>query len=185
LETPGRDLEQLALLGHREAWDALIARHTPRVVLALLAIGLPATRARELAGDAWMRLVEQQRRGRIQRLELPGLAIAQARFLALEGNRAEAASHPSLPLDVAESVADPHPTPEDRLLSSEQLGRARDVLATCSRSHERVFRLVYGPRGMSQADVARQLNLSVERVRHILMELRKKLRSAIEEDVDG
>ncbi|MGD0528051.1 MAG: hypothetical protein ABSE49_23155, partial [Polyangiaceae bacterium] len=70
-----------ALRGDGEAWSALVQRHNHRVVVALLARGVRVDKAKDIAQEAWMRLVEQQRQGRLERLQLPGLAIAQATFL--------------------------------------------------------------------------------------------------------
>jgi RNA polymerase sigma factor (sigma-70 family) len=183
LGRPVSELEAEALRGSREAWDLLIVRHTPRVVLSLLAMRFSAARAREVTADAWTRLVDQQRRGRIDVLELPGLAIAQARFLALEERRTQrAASSAQSPIEAAVSVPDPSPSPEDRVLSAQQLERAQRALSACSDVHQRVFRMVYGGNAMTQTAVAGALDLSVERVRHILTEVRKKLRAIVEEE---
>src|SRR5689334_22497165 len=81
------DLARRALTGDESAWGALVQRHNHRVVLSLLAAGAPIERAKELAQEAWLRLVEQQRAGRLERIELPGLAMRQARYLWLEDVR--------------------------------------------------------------------------------------------------
>ncbi len=49
-------------------------------------------RAKDIAQEAWIRLVEQQRLGRLERLVLPGLAITQASYLAMEAARRDAAA---------------------------------------------------------------------------------------------
>lgn len=64
-------------------WDAAIRQHDRRVYLSVLALGLSADRAREISQATWTRLIEQHGRGALAKLELPGLAIRQARFLAL------------------------------------------------------------------------------------------------------
>src|SRR5579883_1781036 len=79
-----------AMTGDRDAWNALVQRHNHRVVVALLARGVRIDRAKDIAQEAWMRLVEQQRAGRLTHLQLPGLAIAQAAFLSLEAARRDA-----------------------------------------------------------------------------------------------
>lgn len=180
-----------ALRGHRGAWDVLITRHNHRVVVSLLARGLPIDRAKELAHDAWARLIEQQREGRLSHLSLPGLAITQASFLALDEGRRRAAQHRASgaragddALAAAAELPDPAPGAEERLLSKEQLLRAQDALSRCSPSAQRVFRLLYENPSMGHAQAAQQVGLSLQRVRQILCEVRKKLRVAIEEDVD-
>jgi RNA polymerase sigma factor (sigma-70 family) len=173
-----------ALRGDGEAWSALVARHNHRVVVALLARGLRVDRAKDVAQEAWMRLVEQQRQGRLERLQLPGLAITQATFLALESARREANVRRHDPIDepaIAAALADPNADAEARLVTEERVERAVEVLATCSGSAKKVFRLAYGGDGLSHAEVAERVGLSLQRVRQILCEVRAKLREALDE----
>jgi RNA polymerase sigma-70 factor (ECF subfamily) len=179
-----------ALAGDMAAWNALVQRHNHRVVVSLLGRGMGLDRAKDVAQDAWMRLIEQQREGRLKTLQLPGLAIVQAGFLALETVRRETRHETSWrrhePIDArpeAGEVPDPAIDAEARLLSNEQLARAEAVLARCSPSARKVFRLVYGnDGGMSHAEVADVVGLSVQRVRQIVCEVRKLLRAAVEGD---
>jgi RNA polymerase sigma-70 factor (ECF subfamily) len=172
-----RDLAEEALQGQSDAWQALIRQHNQRVILSLLAAGAPPARARELAHDAWSRLVEQQRLGRLPRLELPGLVIRQARYLWLDETRRRAGEGES----VLQELPDPAPTAEERYLTRDQLARAAARLAGLSESAQRVFRLVYENPAMSHADAAAELGLSVQRVRQTLCEVRKQLRATLEE----
>jgi RNA polymerase sigma-70 factor (ECF subfamily) len=177
-------LAEQALRGDREAWGELVARHDHRVIVALLARGIRLDQARELAHQAWIRLIDQQRAGRLERLELPGLAIRQAVFLALDAaRRRELAAH-SLDHAAARAVHDAAASAEDRLIRREQLQRAQAELARCSPSARRLFALLYRNPGMRHAEAARQLGLSVQRVRQILCEVRARLRAAIEEASD-
>ncbi len=135
-------------------------------------------RAKDIAQDAWLRLVEQQREGRLSHLQLPGLANTPARFVFLEwvrrGRRAE-------PLDDAsEQVIDPRANAEATLLTEERFARAEKVLARCSPSARNVFKLVYGGEGLDHAEVATRLGLSLQRVRQIICEVRKQLRDSFE-----
>src|SRR5512134_3705629 len=66
-----------------ELWDDAIRRHDRRVYLSVLALGLPPDRAREIVQATWTRLMEQHAAGALTALDFPGLAIRQARFLAL------------------------------------------------------------------------------------------------------
>jgi len=170
-----------ALSGDREAWAALVARHGHRVVVSLLARGLPLERARELAQETWLRLMEQQRLGKLRELELPGLAIRQASFLALDEGRRTAARAAHEHADPDAHRTAPGPTPEQQLLGRQQLERARVALGACSPSAQRVFTLVYEHPDRPHADVAAEVGLSLQRVRQILCEVRSKLRRAIEE----
>jgi RNA polymerase sigma factor (sigma-70 family) len=164
-------------------WSALIAQHDHRVVLSLLARGVRLDRARELAHDTWSRLYEQHARGRLRRLELPGLAITQAAFLAAEDAR-RTSQRKSTPLELAPelaALADPGMSAEDRLLSRELLARASEALDSCSTRAQAVFTLAYENPDTPQADLAQKFGLSLQRVRQILCEVRAKIRAAIEE----
>jgi RNA polymerase sigma-70 factor (ECF subfamily) len=170
----------LALEGRSDAWDVLIARHDRRVLLALVARGVRVDRAKELSQEAWTRLIAQQRRGKLTRLELPGLAIAQANYLALD----EARRRKDVPLDEAPDVLeveDPAPNIEARLTSRSALDRARAELDRCPPMSRRVFELVYDEPGVPHAEAAREVGLSVQRVRQIVCEVRARLRVAIGE----
>jgi len=172
-----------ALRGEREAWSALVQRHNHRVVVALLARGVRVDKAKDLAQEAWMRLVEQQRQGRLERLQLPGLAIAQATFLWLEFARRETAARRHETIDepaIAAVLADPRADAESRLVTEERVECAVEVLSSCSDSARKVFRLAYGGDGLSHAEVAERVGLSLQRVRQILCEVRAKLRTALE-----
>ena len=174
---------EAALGGDAEAWSALVARHNQRVVVSLLARGVRVDRAKDIAQEAWISLVEQQRQGRLARLQLPGLAIAQAHFLALEAQRRDAAARRHDPIDepsIAAVLAAPGCDAEARLLTEERVTRAVDVLSGCSSSAKKVFRLAYGGEGLSHAEVAQRVGLSLQRVRQILCEVRAKLRAALE-----
>src|SRR5688500_4188567 len=93
VDDPARDgvdhaaLVRAALAGDPGGRAGLIERHNHRVVVSLLARGLPIDRARELAQETWLRLMESQRAGRLTSLNLPGLAIVQAGFLASNERR--------------------------------------------------------------------------------------------------
>ena len=154
--------------------------------------GVRIDRAKDLAQEAWIRLVEQQRAGRLVELKLPGLAIAQAAFLSLEAARRDGVRGGE-PMSIhghgderdergcpAIDIADPAADAEARLLTSERVACADKVLAGCSPSARAVFRLAYGGDGLSHADVAAQVGLSLQRVRQILCEVRAKLRDALE-----
>jgi RNA polymerase sigma factor (sigma-70 family) len=180
-----RSLCALALTGDAAAWNALIARHDHRIVVSLLARGVRIDRARDLAQEAWIRLVEQQRAGRLTHLHLPGLAIAQAAFLSLEAARRDGSRGQPVPLDgdagrIATDLVDPAADAEARLLTSERVERAERVLATFAPNARDVFCLTYGGDGLSHADVAKRVGLSLQRVRQILCEVRKELRASLE-----
>ncbi|TMQ11331.1 MAG: hypothetical protein E6J91_23460 [Deltaproteobacteria bacterium] len=112
-----------------DVWDDAIRRHDRRIYLSVLALGIGPERAREIAQAAWTRLIEQHQRGALDEIELPGLAIRQARFLAfneLARNRVENR--------VLAAVPDPPSEPDvERVVGSRQeIERVLAALATCS-----------------------------------------------------
>ena len=180
-----RTLCERALNGDGGAWNALIHKHNHRVVVSLLARGVRIDRAKDIAQETWIRLIEQQRAGRLAALVLPGLAVAQAAFFSLEHARRDGARYAPVPLETtreAVDLVDPAADAETRLVTGERLERAEQVLAGCSRSARAVFQHAYGGEGLSHAQVAEKVGLSVQRVRQILCEVRKELRTALEGD---
>ena len=179
------ELAQRALNGERAAWEVLISRYHHRVVVSLLARGVRADRAQEIAQETWVRLIHQQQKGLLPELRLPNLALTQAAFLAAdEGRRArrESVAGSVEELPEAHQPVDPSVSAERRLLSEEQLARAQTALKQCSTSAQRVFQLACDGQELPHAEVAARVGLSVQRVRQILCEVRKKLRSALEEE---
>lgn len=149
-----------------------------QVVLSLLALGVRADKAEELAQATWQRLLEKQRNGRLDEMDLPGLAIKQARFLALDDFRRAKKRHANpIDLDLADPSQDVHAT----VVARGELKRVAEILSGCSPTARSVFRLFYVEGAKSAADVARQLDLSVQRVRQILCEVRKTLRAGVKE----
>lgn len=171
--------EELARRGDRVAWERLIARHQHRVVVALVAQGLAPHAARDFAQDAWARLIAQADAQQLPRLELPGLAIRQALFLARSAHRRDGEVHAG-PDEVA---APPSPSAEALYVSREQLARTHAALSRMHLNARRVFECLYGDPPKSQAETAALLGLSLQRVRQILCEVRKELRATLEGDV--
>jgi RNA polymerase sigma factor (sigma-70 family) len=178
----GRDPLLLgALAGHDGAWTALIRQHERRVVASLLALGVPLERALEISQETWTRLIERQRAGALDRLELPGLAIAQARFIALDERRS-ARVRRAMDGDAQELLAglpDDGATPEERAATREEIARADRVLATCSPTAQKLFRLLHQEPPLSQAQAAKEVGLSLQRTRQIVCMVRKKLRAEL------
>jgi RNA polymerase sigma-70 factor (ECF subfamily) len=157
-------------------WEQAIRQHGRRVLVSLLALGVRYDRAEELAQATWARLIEAEREGRLERVTLPGLALAQARFLAQNQQRSDAVVQRHVaPVDGPVAL-----DPEQRLLGKEQLERALAVVTASSESAQRLFRLLYRDPSLSHADAADKLGLSVQRVRQILCELRKRVRGAMQ-----
>jgi RNA polymerase sigma factor (sigma-70 family) len=176
--TGADDLTGAALSGDAAAWSALIARHGHKVLVALLARGVPLERAREVTQETWLRLMERQRQGRLTELSLPGLAIVQAGFLASNERRRSGRQLPA--------AAAPEPatgrTGEDEVLGKERVRRMARALDACPAGARRVFELVYDHPELGYAEVAARVGLSVQRVKQIVFEVRKRLRAALDED---
>ena len=168
--------------GEREAWSALIALHGRKVVVAMLAKGAPMPQAQELAHEAWVRLMDQQRLGRLRELVLPGLAVAQASLLLLEERRRHsnlARTHGS-ELELL-GLSHDGPSAEAHTLGREELRRTLDAVERCTPAEKRVFNMLYGnDPAQSHGEAAERLGLSVQRVRQLLFEVRRKLKRALE-----
>lgn len=162
-----------------DLWDDAVRRHDRRVYLSVLALGLPPERAREITQAAWTRLIEQHQRGALGEIELPGLAIRQARFLAFnELSRTRVENR------VLAAVPDPPAAPDtERVVGSRQeIERVLAALATCSPTARKVFRLVYATPGGTASQAAKEVGLSLQRVRQILCETRRHIRRALAEE---
>lgn len=184
------DLAEQALSGSEAAWDEVLRRHRHHVVVALLARGVPLEDAEDLAQEAWTRLIEQARSGRLERLSLPWLAIAQAGWLALEASRTKArhAAIAGAPVSLethpdALEVKDQSLDPAEQTLQRDRVRVIEQELARCSKRAQDIFHAVYGSDAKSHADVAKELGMSVQRVRQTLCEVRARLRRAMDERV--
>jgi RNA polymerase sigma-70 factor (ECF subfamily) len=173
-----RTLCDHALRGDIAAWNALVQKHNHRVVVSLLARGVHVDRAKDIAQEAWMRLIEQQKLGKLSHLSLPGLAVTQASYLALEAAR-RAKRNEAVALS-PDDFADPSANAEAQLLTAERVAHAQEILARCSPSAKAVFKLAYSGEGLSHAEIAERVGLSLQRVRQIICEVRKELRGAFE-----
>lgn len=168
--------EAAARTGDRAAWTELIARHNRRVLLSLLAHGVLPAQAKEMAQEAWLRLITQADARKLDRLELPGLAIRQALFLARSEARKPGQSVEAL--DAAPEASTE--SPEALYFSRERLQKAHERLQDLAPSARAVFERLYGDPQLSHAEVAARVGLSVQRVRQIVCEVRKVLRAELE-----
>jgi RNA polymerase sigma factor (sigma-70 family) len=159
----------------RVAWEQEIARHGQRVVVALVARRIPPHQARDLAQEAWTRLMERE--ASLTRVELPGLVIQQALFLARDEARAER-RRDALPPDPIPLV---EAGPEPRYLSAEALSKARGVIASLPARSRQIFEQCCEHPEVPHAEAAERLGVSVQHVRQTLYEVRKRLREQLEE----
>jgi RNA polymerase sigma-70 factor (ECF subfamily) len=134
-----------------------------------------------------MRLMAQQRAGQLRTLELPGLAIAQVRWLAREARRTWARRASIAPTVAATGpeteVADPceDNDPTARAEQDDRARRVRLALAACPQRMQQVMLAVYGSDPRTHAEVARELGLSVQRVRQTVCEARARIRRTLAE----
>jgi RNA polymerase sigma factor (sigma-70 family) len=173
--------------GSDEAWSEIARRYTHRVVVSLLARGITLESAEDLAQETWIRLIQRQREGRLQEMRLPGLAIAQAAWLARESQRTQRRHEallgsPRVPGEGVEGDELPsgEAGPEQLVIDRQRLAIVTGELMRCSPRSRQVFSAVYGSGGVSHAEIARQLGLSVQRVRQIVCEVRAQMRRALE-----
>ncbi len=158
-------------------WDEKMRQHGRRVIVALLARGVPPERAKELAQEAWLRVIQAYRRGRLPELQLPGVVIAQANYLALDDRRRSERRFAHDPLDTLE--ADSHGDGrelETQVAARQQLRIIQSVIERAHPNARRVFERLYGGGAPSAAEIAEELGLSVQRVRQIACELRQRIR---------
>jgi RNA polymerase sigma-70 factor (ECF subfamily) len=165
-------------------WPQLIELHSHAVVLSLLARGVRLSRARELTHETWARLFEQHQAGLIHRLELPGLAIRQAGFLALrEGRRWK--TEPLSEVPEACALTDLGPSAEARVEGRQQLELAQAALATLGPRAREIFTVAVEHPEVSQSSLAEGLGLSLQRFRQTLCEVRARLRAALDDRGGG
>lgn len=178
VQRPAADRARPAVLD----WDEQMRQHGRKVVVALVARGVPVERAKELAQEAWIRVIQNHRAGRLVELRIPGVVIAQADFLARDdrrrsGRRSLHAVEPPAGID---PDANPAPTDlEQRLVARQQLRKIAAVVERASPNARRVFFMMYGGNARPAAEIAAELGLSVQRVRQIACELRKRIRQEL------
>jgi RNA polymerase sigma-70 factor (ECF subfamily) len=164
-------------------WDGVIRLFNHRVLVSVLALGVPLDLAEDLCQRTWVRLMELHAEGRLVEVRLPGLAITQARFLALSYLRRESERNQAVDLfGPFHDLQARDPDPEATLLAREQIARAIAVLESCSESARNVFFQTYADPPPSHTVVAARVGLSVQRVRQILCEVRQKMKRAMEDE---
>lgn len=161
-------------------WDSEMRRHGQRVVVSLLARGLRPARAKELAQEAWMRVIENHRGGRLTELKLPGVVITQANFLVLDERRRNEQRYPHDAWGEDATAPPGPPGLEQQVFAREQLRTIQRILDQSHPNARQVFFMMYGGEAKSAPEIAACLGLSVQRVRQIACELRHRIREALE-----
>lgn len=165
-----------AMRGERSAWEQLITQHSRRVMVAVLAEGLSIDDARDLTQDVWARLWNQIRTKALASLQLPGIAVTQAQFLARDLLRRRR----TVRYEEEQRDVENDETAVDAMLASAQtLARVQKALLALEPSQQRIFRLATED-GVPHAEIAQSVGLSTQRVRQIIWEVRVRLRAQLE-----
>ncbi|MEM6294496.1 MAG: sigma factor-like helix-turn-helix DNA-binding protein [Myxococcota bacterium] len=149
------------------------------MVVSLIAKGVLPERAKELAQDAWLRVIQNHRRGKLTELKVPGVVIKQATFL-LHDDRRRSSSRYSY--ESVDGSVQPHRDErelEGQAAARHQLRKVREIINRAHPNARRVFEMMYDGEARSAAEIADVLGLSVQRVRQIACELRKTLRAEL------
>ena len=158
-------------------WEELIRQFDQVVFLSLLAAGIRPRAARELCQDTWARLYEQWAMGKLDILKLPGLAVVQARLLAMEEHR-RSARNASLDAKALEQP-DPRPSLDEQLRVRQTVDTVSDALSACSPRAQALFEMVMMNPEVPHRALAEQSGISVQRLRQTLCEVRARLRAAL------
>lgn len=160
------------------SWSDSIAQHDHTVVVALLSKGVRLDDARDLAQESWTRLIAADQAGRLERIELPGLAIHQAMFLLSERRRVSKrrVEVPEVEAHELSGAAQPEAIIESRQALA-------IVAAELARATPRVREVMEASLSASipHAEHAAAIGVSVQRFRQVLCIVRARLRAAVEE----
>ena len=155
-------------------WKDAFAAYDHKLIISLLAAGLRLDEARDVAQEAWLRLMENE--NRLGRIELPGLVIRQASFIVAD--RYKARRHGVEATD-AETLASPEST-EGHTHARELLEAVNAELATATPRARDVFLAVLHAPDEAHRTLAAKEGLSLQRFRQVLCEVRAKLRRGVD-----
>ena len=155
-------------------WKDAVAAHDHKLIISLLAAGLRLDEARDVAQEAWLRLI--QNGARLERIELPGLVIRQASFIVADRHRAR---RHQVEAHEADSLTSPE-TAEGHTHARELLSAVNAELATATPRARDVFLAVLQAPDEAHRTLAAKEGLSLQRFRQVLCEVRAKLRRGVE-----
>ena len=161
-------------------WDAAMQKYGRRVVVSLIAKGALPERAKELAQDAWFRVIQNHRQGRLTEVKLPGVVIKQATFLWQDDRRRCSARYTHESVDGTVQAHRDERELEQQAAARHKLRKVREIIARAHPNARRVFALMYDGEARSASEIAAEVGLSVQRVRQIACEFRKTLRSELQ-----
>jgi DNA-directed RNA polymerase specialized sigma24 family protein len=175
-------------------WEREIARGGPRVHVALVAAGCRIDLAREIAHEAWLKIIAQHQARELADLKLPQLVIAQALFYFRDHCRREqrrkacTASYSTGDdvsmtriLGCASAQGEVHEASatgpnEPQLDARAQLREVNDFLARCTPLVRAIFVGTFGPNPRSAETLAAELGITPARLRKLIYETRMALR---------
>lgn len=169
-----------------ERWDPRVRRHHRKLVVYLIARGVPARDAEDIANEAW--LVLWRKRGRLEIEDEAGfiaLAKRQAWFIALDRFRApkEESATPNQDEQPDPAAEETEPgaasTSTNALEALEQAERRRllaEAILTLPAGWQRVLHLAYFEE-REHKEIAEALFISVQRVREIIQDAKARLRT--------
>jgi RNA polymerase sigma-70 factor (ECF subfamily) len=159
-------------------WKQAVAEHDHPLILSLLAAGLRLDEARDVAQEAWLRVMEAAAAGRLERVELPGLVIRQASFIVADRQRARRLRTPASEREV--DLLPAAETTEGHTHARELLAVVDAELAGASPRARGVFFAVLNAPDSGHRVLAQKEGLSLQRFRQVLCEVRAKLRRVVE-----
>lgn len=159
-------------------WKRAVAEHDHRLIVSLLAVGLRLDEARDVAQEAWLRVMESARAGRLERVELPGLVIRQASFIVADRQRSRRLRAPGAEQEVQALPA--AETAEGHTHARELFEVVSAELATATPRARGVFLAVLNAPDTAHRTLAAKEGLSLQRFRQVLCEVRAKLRRGVE-----
>jgi RNA polymerase sigma-70 factor (ECF subfamily) len=171
--------DEVAPLPPSTDWQEVATKFHRRILVSVLAYGVRADRAEEVVQATWSALIAAERVGQLTRIELPGLALAQARFFALKELKRHGLERRTMVAsdNLDELAADSGGTPEAELLAKEHAAQLMLAIEQMPESAQRLFRLLYADPKLPHADAARALGLSLQRVRQLSSELKQRVRA--------
>jgi RNA polymerase sigma factor (sigma-70 family) len=165
---------EAARVGDRQAWSVVILRYNTLILSIFLGFAIARPRSMELSQDLWLKLYLRARKGLLKILTLPGLAVREARFRALDELRGNKRAGPTADLEDVVLEA-PSPTAEEQISRQKDLALARRMLRALPARQRQVIVLA-GIRGKPHAEVAEELGISTVRAKQTLSDARQRLR---------
>ena len=159
-------------------WKQAAVEHDHRLIICLLAAGLRLDEARDVAQEAWLKVMESASAGRLERVELPGLVIRQASFIVADRERARRLRPPGAEHEVEALTASE--TAEGHTHARELLEVVSAELATATPRARGVFLAVLNAPDVAHRTLAEKEGLSLQRFRQVLCEVRARLRRGVE-----